>query len=156
MVKRNIVLLDIDYITHDEKPVIRLFGKVKGEKANDLIALDDSFVPYLYALPSNDIDKCINDLEELKDEDEINFKELEKVNKKDFQVPTEFVKISFNHPQDVPKYRDKIWDLDSVKQLREHDIPFYRRYLIDNALVPMAELELEGESLLQFSISWIS
>ena len=27
MVKRNIVLLDIDYITHDEKPVMRLFGK---------------------------------------------------------------------------------------------------------------------------------
>ena len=150
MVKRNIVLLDIDYITHDEKPVIRLFGKVKGEKSNDLIALDDSFVPYLYALPSNDIDKCIKDLEELKDEDEIDFKELEKVNKKDFQVPTEFVKISFNHPQDVPKYRDKIWDLDSVKQLREHDIPFYRRYLIDNALVPMAELELEGEFLDSF------
>ena len=41
MVKRNIVLLDIDYITHDEKPVMRLFGKVKGEKSNDLIALDD-------------------------------------------------------------------------------------------------------------------
>ena len=55
MVKRNIVLLDIDYITHDEKPVVRLFGKVKGEKSNDLIALDDSFVPYLYILPVNDI-----------------------------------------------------------------------------------------------------
>ena len=150
MVRRNIVLLDIDYITHDEKPVMRLFGKVKGEKSNDLIALDDSFVPYLYALPSNDIDKCIKDLEELKDEEEIDFKELEKVNKKDFQVPTEFVKITFNHPQDVPKYRDKIWDLDSVKQLREHDIPFYRRYLIDNALVPMAELELEGELIDSF------
>ena len=50
MVKRNIVLLDIDYITHDEKPVVRLFGKVKGEKSNDLIALDDSFIPYLYIL----------------------------------------------------------------------------------------------------------
>ena len=142
--------MDIDYITYDEKPVIRLFGKAKGEKSNDLIALDDSFVPYLYALPSNDIDKCIKDLEELKDEEEIDFKELEKVNKKDFQVPTEFVKITFNHPQDVPKYRDKIWDLDSVKQLREHDIPFYRRYLIDNALVPMAELELEGELIDSF------
>ena len=65
--------MDIDYITHDEKPVMRLFGKAKGEKSNDLIALDDSFVPYLYALPSNDIDKCIKDLEELKSEEEIDF-----------------------------------------------------------------------------------
>ena len=142
--------MDIDYITHDEKPVMRLFGKVKGEKSNDLIALDDSFVPYLYILPSNDIDKCIKDLEELEKNDELEYTKIEKVLKKDFQVPTEFVKISFTHPQDVPKYRDKIWDLDSVKQLREHDIPFYRRYLIDNALVPMAELELEGELLDSF------
>ena len=144
------VLLDIDYITYDEKPVVRLFGKVTGDKSNDLIALDDSFVPYLYILPSNDIDKCIIDLEELEKEEKLEFTKLEKVTKKDFQVPTEFIKISFNHPQDVPKYRDKIWDLDSVKQLREHDIPFYRRYLIDNALVPMAELELEGELLDSF------
>ena len=150
MVKRNIVLLDIDYITHDEKPVMRLFGKVKGEKSNDLIALDDSFVPYLYILPVDNIDKCINDLKELEKEEELEFTKLEKVLKKDFQVPTEFIKLSFNHPQDVPKYRDKIWDLDSVKQLREHDIPFYRRYLIDNGLVPMAELELEGELIDSF------
>ena len=73
MVKRNIVLLDIDYITHDEKPVMRLFGKVKGEKSNDLIALDDSFVPYLYVLPVDDIDKCINDLKELEKEEELEF-----------------------------------------------------------------------------------
>ncbi len=150
MVKRNIVLLDIDYITYEEKPVMRLFGKVKGEKSNDLIALDDSFIPYLYILPSGDIDKCIDDLKELEKNGDLDFTKLEKVEKKDFQVPTEFVKISFTHPQEVPKYRDVIWDLDSVKQLREHDIPFYRRYLIDNALVPMAELELEGELIDSF------
>ncbi len=150
MVKRNIVLLDIDYITYEEKPVMRLFGKIKGEQSNDLIALDDSFIPYLYILPSGDIDKCIDDLKELEKNGDLEFTKLEEVEKKDFQVPTEFVKISFTHPQEVPKYRDVIWDLDSVKQLREHDIPFYRRYLIDNALVPMAELELEGELIDSF------
>ena len=150
MVERNIVLLDIDYITYEEKPVVRLFGKVKGENSHDLIALDDSFVPYLYVLPTIGCDKCIEDIKELKEKEEIDFTEIEKVNKKDFQVPTEFIKLSFNHPQDVSKYRDKIWDLDSVKQLREHDIPFYRRYLIDNALVPMAVLELEGELIDSF------
>ncbi|MBE6511916.1 MAG: DNA polymerase [Methanobrevibacter olleyae] len=150
MVKRNIVLLDIDYITFEEKPVVRLFGKVKEDKSKDLIALDDSFVPYLYVLPSGDIEKCLEDINELKSNGDLEFAEIEKVLKKDFQVPTEFIKISFNHPQEVPKYRDAIWQLDSVKQLREHDIPFYRRYLIDNALVPMAELELEGELIDSF------
>ena len=76
MVKRNIVLLDIDYITHDEKPVVRLFGKVKGEKSNDLIALDDSFVPYLYILPVNDIDECMKDLVELEKEEELEFTKI--------------------------------------------------------------------------------
>ncbi len=143
------VLLDIDYITKDEKPVIRLFGKVKGE-ANDIIAIDDSFVPYLYIMPLNDIDECMNDLKELEASDDLEMTALEKVTLKDFQIPREFVKISFKHPQDVPKYRDVIWDLDSVKQLREHDIPFYRRYLIDNNLVPMAELELVGDLIDSF------
>ena len=46
MVKRNIVLLDIDYITYDEKPVIRLFGKAKGEKSNDLIANSKEIWPF--------------------------------------------------------------------------------------------------------------
>ena len=150
MVKRNIVLLDIDYITHDEEAVIRLFGKVKGESSNDIIAIDDSFVPYLYVLPLGDIDACINDINGLKEDGEIEFTKIEKVNKKDLQVPKEFIKLTLKHPQDVPKYRDIIWDLDSVKQLREHDIPFYRRYLIDNALVPMSELELEGDLIDSF------
>lgn len=150
MVKRKIVLLDIDYITYEEKPVIRLFGKVKGEDAHDLIALDDSFVPYLYVLPTSDVDECLSDINELKNNEDIEFEKIEKVDKKDFQVPTQFIKISFKHPQDVPKYRDKIWDLNSVKQLREHDIPFYRRYLMDNALVPMGEIELEGELIDSF------
>ena len=103
MVKRNIVLLDIDYITHDEKAVIRLFGKVKGGESNDIIAIDDSFVPYLYILPLEDIDKCIKDINGLKEEGEIEFAKLEKVNKKDLQVPKEFIKMTLNHPQDVPK-----------------------------------------------------
>ncbi len=91
MVKRNIVLLDIDYITFEEKPVVRLFGKIKEDNSKDLIALDDSFVPYLYVLPSSDIDQCIEDLEELVKEGELEFTEMEKVLKKDFQVPTEFI-----------------------------------------------------------------
>lgn len=36
-------------------------------------------------------------------------------------------------------------DLNLVNDLREHDIPFYRRYLIDNDLYPMGVVEVEGE-----------
>ncbi|HOI41274.1 MAG TPA: DNA-directed DNA polymerase, partial [Methanobacterium sp.] len=58
----------------------------------------------------------------------------------------DFIKVTFNHPQDVPKLREKIRDLSSVKEIREHDMPFYRRYLIDKGLFPMAEVEVEGKT----------
>ena len=127
--KKNFVLLDIDYVTYEEKPLIRLFGKEIDTKKS-VIALDDSFIPYFYIVPS-DIELCISDLGELEKEEEIKIKEMEVITLKDFQVPKKFIKISFKHPQEVPKYRDIIRDLDSVMQIREHDIPFYRRYLID-------------------------
>ena len=147
--KKNFVLLDIDYVTYEEKPLIRLFGKEKDTKKN-IIALDDSFIPYFYIEPFNDIDICIDDLRNLEKDEELKFTSLEKITLKDFQIPKEFIKICFKHPQEVPKYRDIIWDLESVSKVREHDIPFYRRYLIDKDLTPMAEIEIIGEELDEF------
>ena len=141
METRNIILLDIDYITKDEKAVVRLFGKVKGDKQEkNIIAIDDSFEPYIYVI-SDDIESCKKEIKKLNPE------KIESVRKKNFQVESEFLKVTFNHPQDVPKMRDTIKQLDSVKDIREHDIPFYRRYLIDNDIFPMSELEISGEIL---------
>jgi len=149
MEKRNIILLDIDYITHGEKAVVRLFGKEKLENGKTsekkIIALDDTFEPYIYVI-ANDMKQCQEDLENL----DSKVKKIETVQKKKFQVESEFLKVTFNHPQDVPKLRDTIRDLESVDEIREHDIPFYRRYLIDNAVFPMSEIELNGEVIETF------
>ena len=57
MIKRNIVILDIDYITEDEKPVIRLLAReVNKENPKKIIALDYNFTPYFYIEP-NDINQ---------------------------------------------------------------------------------------------------
>jgi len=41
MESKKFVLLDIDYITENDKAVIRLFGKLKGdEEGKSLIVLD--------------------------------------------------------------------------------------------------------------------
>lgn len=149
MEKRNIILLDIDYITHEEKAVVRLFGKEKQEHGKTgnkkIIALDDTFEPYIYVIP-NDIKQCQEDLENLDPKPE----KIEIVQKKKFQIESDFIKVTFTHPQDVPKLRDLIRDFESVDGIREHDIPFYRRYLIDNDVFPMAEIELSGEILDSF------
>ncbi|MCC7553632.1 MAG: DNA-directed DNA polymerase [Methanobacteriaceae archaeon] len=141
MEKIKSTILDIDYITHKNKPVIRLFAKeINNDKQREIIALDESFEPYIYILPSNDSKDIEKDLEE--DFDIIN---LEWVIKKDFQIEKKILKAIFKHPQDVAKHRDSIRKLDSVKDIKEADIPFYRRYLIDNDIIPMDEVEFSGE-----------
>jgi DNA polymerase I len=141
METKNMVLLDIDYVTEKDKPVIRLFGKEKGSDAiNHIIALDRTFEPYIYVIPQ-DMGGAMEQLHEM------GLKNTQKVLKKDLAKEMEFIKVTLKHPQEVPKLRDKISGLSMVKDIREHDIPFYRRYLIDKGLFPMSEIEITGEAV---------
>lgn len=139
METKKIVLNDIDYITFNDKAVIRLFG-IDPDSQENIIAYDDSFKPYMYVL-SDDYDNCISQLKEL------DLNNCTKESKIDIGVEREFIKIIFDHPQEVPKLRDTIRDLPSVIQIREYDIPFYRRYLIDKQITPSNILELHGKTI---------
>ena len=139
--QENVVILDIDYVTHDERPVIRLFSK-KGDE--NIILIDDTFEPYLYVMPY-DIEECMAEID-----DKIDVVRIERVVKKDFQIENEFVKVTFRHPQELAKNRDALRDLESVERLREFDIPFYRRYLMDRDVIPMTEVTAIGEELDSF------
>ena len=136
MQTKTILLNDIDYITRNDKPVIRLFG-TDPESNQNIIAYDNSFVPYMYVL-AYDLDECLNQLREL------GLDNLELENKIDIGVEKEFIKIILKHPQEVPKIRDSIRDLSEVKEIREYDIPFYRRYLIDKQITPRNIIKLNG------------
>lgn len=139
--EKNVVILDIDYVTYEDKPVIRLFSK-QGDK--NIVLIDDTFEPYLYVV-YDDLDECISEIEE-----NIDVVRLEKVIKKDFQVEREFLKVTFKHPQELAKNRDALRDLENVVQIREFDIPFYRRYLMDRDVVPMTEVIAIGEEMESF------
>ena len=139
--EKNVVILDIDYVTHDDKPVIRLFSKDGDE---NVILIDDTFEPYLYVV-CDDFDECIKEIQE-----NLDVISVEKVTKKDFQIETDFIKVTFEHPQELAKNRDKLRDLESVIQIREFDIPFYRRYLMDRDVIPMTEVTAVGEELDSF------
>ena len=139
METKQFVLLDIDYITKNRIPVMRLFGKLIGEngEGSKIIALDRRFKPYIYIYPNN-VDDCIEDLTILE-------LEVEKLRRKDNGKLNNFLKVTLKHPQDIYKFKDKILDLKSVKEIREYDIPFYRRYLIDKGLFPMNIVEVQGK-----------
>ncbi|MEE0901365.1 MAG: 3'-5' exonuclease, partial [Methanobrevibacter sp.] len=139
--EKNVVILDIDYVTYEDKPVIRLFSKNGDE---NVILIDDTFEPYLYVV-CDDFDECIEEIQE-----NLDVVSVEKVTKKDFQIEKDFIKVTFKHPQELAKNRDKLRDLESVIQIREFDIPFYRRYLMDRDVIPMTEVTAVGEELDSF------
>lgn len=132
------LLLDIDYTTLRGKLVVRLFGKLSNGKS--IIAMDRKFKPYLYVLP-RDIPRSTDELRDL------GLHNIETICKRDGNKIKDFLKITFKHPRDITKSKDKIQKLSSVKEVREYDIPFYRRYLIDHKLFPMNYVEVQGKIL---------
>src|SRR5690606_27905889 len=85
----------------------------------------------------------------------LNILRIEKVYKNYEGMAKEVLKVFFNHPQDIPKLKDEIGNLKSVKEIREYDIPFYRRYLISNGLSPMNVVEVHGRVLSEKSSTCI-
>lgn len=141
METRKFVLLDIDYITKNHTAVVRLFGKLLGDDdPGSIMALDENFKPYLYVLPQN-IENCLDKLYELKP------LKVEKIQKKDNGVLKDFIKVTVKHPKDIPKLKEDIMEFASAEDVREYDIPFYRRYLIDRGLIPMNPVEVRGKIL---------
>ncbi|MEE8358386.1 MAG: DNA-directed DNA polymerase [Candidatus Hydrothermarchaeales archaeon] len=141
-------LLDIDYITKDGKAIIRLF--LKNQEYN--IAIDDSFSPYLYVLPRVDARKVEKEIKGVGEE----IKEITHESRSLFGKRKEVLKVVFQHPQDVPKLRDLIRDLDVVEDIFEHDLLFFRRYLIDKHLTPSAVVEIHGKGDGEFKVEKIS
>ncbi len=130
------LLLDMDYITQKGGAVIRLYGKLPDGRS--IIAHDRKFKPYIYVLPY-DLGECTDDLSQLK------LDRIEKVHKKENGEEKEFIKITLKHPRDIPSIKKRIKDLKSVEDIREYDIPFPGRYLIDNNLFPLSMVEVQGK-----------
>jgi len=141
MTTKKFILLDVDYVTRNHKPTIRLFGKLLGDNdQKHIIALDNNFKPYFYVIPS-DIDLCIHELGDLE------LQIVERVYKKDMGKIKEVLKITYNNPRDITKLKEKILEHSSVQEIREYDIPFERRYLIDKRLSPMNGVIVQGKVL---------
>jgi len=121
------VLLDIDCITRKGRPVVRSFGKLPSGRS--IIAHDRNFKPYIYVLPYH-LSECMDEL------DSLGLPSQKTLRKKDGNLEKEFIKITLDHPCDVPHLREKIRNLKEVEDIREYDVPFEVRYLIDKGLYP--------------------
>jgi len=135
-------LLDSSYTTVDEKPVIQLF--YNRQKIKNVEGVE----PYFYATSSNP--------EELKKEIEeqhiSSILKIETIEKTIIRKKTPLVKITLQHPRNVPENRDKIRNLQNCEDIYEADIRFAQRYLIDSEILPMEGADKAGLVVASFDI----
>ncbi len=126
-------IIDINYDSEDKCIYLYLINKILKEH---------DFKPYFY------VDATIKEINDFLNRDEnrknlLNcIQNLEPVKKtiinsnlndmKNRTIEKNFTKITVKYPKDVPKLRV----LKEIGEIYEHDIPFTKRYLIDNNVVP--------------------
>lgn len=130
--------MDSEYVTIGDKAVIRLW--CKGEDV--FVAYDRNFKPYFYVLG---VDEEVVEKATVKArKGTIAPEGYEKKKVKVFGKEVEAFVVYAKHPQDVPKLREFFSQFGEV---READIPFAYRYLIDKDLACMDGVRIEGKEV---------
>ncbi|MFB6174860.1 MAG: DNA polymerase domain-containing protein [Candidatus Nanohalobium sp.] len=141
-------VLDADYMVEDGEVAVRVFARSRD--GEDYLIRDAEFKPYLYIVPEEGLEELRETIEEERpfreDEDELPILEIEEKEMIDGKEEVKVLKVSTNIPANVPKLKNKFWDLEETKECREFDIPFYRRYMMDKGLRPNQWHRFSGES----------
>jgi len=144
MLEEKGILLDIDYEMQANASVIRLFLKTKkGIQAfHDL-----AFKPYFFVVPASDekpdslakeLLKAVFNGSKASEAEVVEKNGLGKV-----------IRLEFNSTLDLVNARTEVRFVKGVKEIRENDIPFHKRYLIDRNLKPMALTKVFFEESLE-------
>jgi DNA polymerase elongation subunit (family B) len=143
--KEQLILLDADYTMQENSGVVLLY--CKDEKGRTILLKDNKFKAYFYILPKkkkeNEAKKRLEKLDEKKVGTKILKVQIE--NKMWQNKETKIIKITVENPRRLHDVRDAIKELDCIEDTFEYDIPFYKRYIIDNQLQPMGWIEAEGK-----------
>jgi len=132
------LLLDAEYVTVDEKAIIRLW--CKGEEV--FTAYDKNFKPYFYVF--NVDEETIERAVVKTRKGAITPESYERRKVKILGEERDAFVIYARHPQHVPKLREIFSECGEV---READIPFAYRYLIDKDLACMDGVKIKGKEI---------
>ena len=133
------VVVDADYVLEDGRSIIRL--TVRNE-SNIYPIYDMLFYPYFYLMPDND-DVSGVELEKVETSfngERITVHSVEEKRMNARGVIKKIFKISTSQSKNVPKLGDAFKKFGKVY---EHDIVFWKRYLIDKQISPMAGIHAE-------------
>ncbi len=132
-------VLDVDYLLEsDSKANIRI--TVKGTDGNAYQVFDTKFEPYFYLLPSGPITE--KELMDSVRSAETPPKAIKKVRKKVAGRELDLYMVITHSPQHVPRLSAAMARHGTCY---EFDIPFAKRYVIDNDITPLANYEIEAE-----------
>lgn len=136
------LLFDADYIDVGGKAWVRLW--IKMEDGSTVVVYDPNFEPYFYAIVdyNYDINAIRESIERIP-----GIKRAEIVKRKDYGRERDVIKITVDFPKNVPSLREHVKRVDGVLDVREADIPFAVRYIIDRGLHPMDGVECIVEPL---------
>ncbi len=133
------VIIDADYVLEDERSIIRLTVR-QNEKIYPIY--DMLFYPYFYLMPENE-DISREELEKIEtvfNGERITVHSIEEKRMNVRGITKKIFKISTNQSKNVPKLGDAFKRFGKVY---EHDIVFWKRYLIDKQISPMAGIRAE-------------
>jgi DNA polymerase I len=131
MPKISFHALDIRQAELFNKQVILLFGRDSNNEK--ICVIDDSFMPYFYVIPKTDTvkDKILK-LEIEIDKHISKVSKTEHVEKKLLGKNIKAVKVTVPFHKDIKAIKSIIEEWEIIDGIYEHDIPFARRYMIDN------------------------
>ena len=145
MAKLQFFMYDITYKSKNDQTLVYLFGRAAEGKR--IIVVDDSFQPYFLIKENQNTnrDYLIKELENLKVEGEKKVTRVETVIRKKSGKDIELLKVYITTPKNVPIIARQVRDLKLVQEIFEFDIPFTKKYIIDNSITPLTLLEAEGD-----------
>ncbi|OPY26199.1 MAG: DNA polymerase [Methanocella sp. PtaU1.Bin125] len=134
-------LLDVDYIVENDRPVIRMW--CLDDEGRSAVIFDPTFEPYFYVVPYGDVPiASIENISDVVGGEVLKPVRVDVVDRKNFGDPIKCYRIFTRLPRDVPYLREQAAKFGDV---READILFGVRYIIDRRLIPMGGIEAEGE-----------
>jgi DNA polymerase I len=129
-------LLDSDYVTRNNKAVIRLFYKTDGKRTIEEIS---DFEPYFYAVSEENIEELAKEVKKVPHVVRTEKKRMTYIGKE-----IDVLRIVVEEPGNVPEIRGQVRELPHCSGVKEASIPFTERYLIDSGLTPMQDADFAG------------
>ncbi len=139
-------VLDADYTIEDNKPVIRLFCRSDSKKS--AVVYDRAFEPYFYAIAKKGAKSAREKVSQVSVSDEkgiASVKRVESIEKIIGLKEKKILKVFAKLPFDVPKLKDAVAALPEIEGVREFDIPFFKKYLIDKKILPLSWTDVTGD-----------